>query len=63
MLFSQWADVVSQAKPRIAFILGSGMGALASRLANPLSLSFDDIPAFAGLPSKGIEAALHSVHG
>jgi purine-nucleoside phosphorylase len=45
--FTQWAEVVNQAKPRIAFILGSGMGALARRVQNPISLSFSEIPAFA----------------
>jgi purine-nucleoside phosphorylase len=44
--FSQWAEIAAQARPRIAIVLGSGMGAVGKRLQNPLSISFDQIPEY-----------------
>ena len=44
--FGRWAEIVAQAGPRIAIILGSGMGGVADRLQNPRSISFNQIPVF-----------------
>src|SRR5437868_7466145 len=51
--FPALADACRQTPPRVAFVLGSGMGHVADRLHNKQSVLFADIP---GLPAA-------SVHG
>ncbi len=51
--FAALADSCRQAPPRVALVLGSGMGHVANRLQNTQSVPFADIP---GLPAA-------SVHG
>jgi purine-nucleoside phosphorylase len=53
MAFAALADSCRQATPRVALVLGSGMGHVADRLHNAQSVPFADIP---GLPAA-------SVHG
>jgi purine-nucleoside phosphorylase len=51
--FAQLAESCRQAPPLAVFVLGSGLGPVARRLRDPLSVPFADIP---GLPAA-------SVHG
>jgi purine-nucleoside phosphorylase len=51
--FADLADACRRDSPRLALVLGSGMGDVAARLMNPLRVSFADVP---GLPAA-------SVHG
>jgi purine-nucleoside phosphorylase len=51
--FADLADACRRVPPRLALVLGSGMGDVANQLTNPLRVSFADVP---GLPAA-------SVHG
>src|SRR5438128_1770518 len=52
-MFAAFADRCRQLPPRVAFVLGSGMGHVANRLQNTHVVPFAEIP---GLPAT-------SVHG
>jgi xanthosine phosphorylase len=45
-------------KPKIAIILGSGLGGLASKVENPITLAYEDLPGFPVLTVMGHVGAL-----
>lgn len=58
----QTASQIKQAakglEPKIAVILGSGLGSLAAQIKDPIRLSYDDLPAFPTTTVEGHEGAL-----
>src|SRR5260370_20068087 len=49
--FADLAESCRRSPPRVVLILGSGMGDVARQMANPIRVSFADIP---GMPAAGV---------
>jgi purine-nucleoside phosphorylase len=50
--FADLADSCRRDPPRLAFVLGSGMGDVAAQLTNPLRVPFAEVP---GLPAASVQ--------
>jgi len=53
---SRW---LGKRRPRLAIVLGSGLGGLCSQLENPIQISYQDI---AGFPKTGVTGHAGSLH-